>query len=367
MKKKVAIIHDWLNGMRGGEKVLEGMLDAFPDADIFTLFLEKNRISPKILSHHITPSRLNKSRFIQKHYRYFLPLFPKHIEGFDLRGYDLVISSSHCVAKGVIPAPEARHISYIHSPMRYIWDQYYMYFSGFRGIRKAFIASQASKLRIWDAASAHRVDEYIANSHFVRQRIRKYYRRESTVIHPPVDTDFFQPDPEPRRDHFLTVSALVPYKNNRLLVEAFGKLKEKLVVVGKGSEKNELQKMAGDTVEFKQDVSPQELRRLYQQARAFVFAGVEDFGISFVEAQACGVPVVAYKRGGVLDIIDEDKHGILFENQTVSDIVQAVDRFKEKEKAGGQGFDVPAIRQNSLRFATDVFMRQIKGYFQKKQ
>ncbi len=363
MKKKVAIIHDWLNGMRGGEKVLENILDLFPDADIFTLFLDEKKISDKIMAHKITSSALNKYRFIRKHYRYFLPLFPSCVESFDLRDYELIISSSHCVAKGIIPPPEAVHISYIHSPMRYIWDQYYMYFTGIRGIKKSIIKNLAYKLRVWDVASSMRVDNFIANSNFVKQRIWKYYRREASVIHPPVDTDFFQPELNPKKDYFLTVSALVPYKNNQLLIKAFNQLGEKLVVVGKGSERKKLQKMAGGKIEFKQDVSGQELKRLYQHARAYVFAGVEDFGISFVEAQACGVPVVAFKRGGVLDIVGHEKTGILFGNQTVNDIILAINQLKEREGDEKRRFKPSEIRENSLRFSTDIFNQKVKKYF----
>lgn len=367
MNDKVAIIHDWLNGMRGGEKVLEYILDFFPEADIFTLFLDENKISEKIKSHCIVTSSLNRYRYIRNRYRHFLPFFPAVVEDFDLNGYGLVISSSHCVAKGVIPSPDALHISYIHSPMRYIWDQYPVYFEGVRGLRKSFIKHQVSKLRIWDVCSSARVDYFIANSNFVKERIWKYYRRESEVIHPPVDTDYFQPLKNPEKNYFLAVSALVPYKQNQLLIDAFNRLGERLIVVGRGSEEKKLKKLAGKTIEFKSDISTEALKQLYQNARAYVFAGIEDFGISFVEAQACGVPVVAFKRGGVLDIVEDEKTGILFEEQGVKTLMAAIEKCKEMENDRPHGFSTAGIRKNSLRFSAEVFRQKMKTYFQERR
>jgi len=357
MKQKVAIIHDWLNGMRGGEKVLEEILDLFPDAHIYTLFLEANNISEKIRRHRIFASSLNRFSFVRNHYKYFLPLLPSTIESFNLADYDLIISSSHCVAKGVIPAPDALHISYIHSPMRYIWDQYYTYFGRVRGIKKAFIKKRISQLRMWDVSSSARVDYFIANSNFVKNRIQRYYRRESTVIHPPVDTDFYQPGDNPTRDYFITVSALVPYKENELLIDAFNRLGDTLIIVGKGSEEKKLKKRAGKNIIFKKNLPAEELRKLIQGAAAFVFAGIEDFGIAFVEAQACGTPVVAYKKGGVLDIVTGET-GILFEQQCYEDIIDAVQKAKKTQ------WDSSAIRKNSLQFSKESFKMKFKTYIE---
>jgi glycosyltransferase involved in cell wall biosynthesis len=355
MKRKVAIIHDWLNGMRGGEKVLEVMLEVFPQADIYTLFLEEKNISEKILAHRIFASALNKYFFIRKRYKHFLPFFPSNIEAFNLTGYDLVISSSHCVAKGIIPGPEALHVSYIHSPMRYIWDQYYSYFGKARGLKKSFIQRQATKLKVWDVAASSRVDHFIANSNFVKKRIWKYYRREAAVIHPPVDTDFYQPTNHPKRDYFLTVSALVPYKEIDRLIEAFNRGGDTLIVVGKGPEEKKLKKIAGKNITFKKNLSAEELRELYQHATAFVFAGIEDFGISFVEAQACGTPVLAYKKGGVMDIVNEDT-GFLFEQQTAEHIIDAVNKIKKMD------FKPSIIRKNSIKFSRESFKKNFKDY-----
>ncbi|UCH94155.1 MAG: glycosyltransferase [Candidatus Aminicenantes bacterium] len=355
MERKVAIIHDWLNGMRGGEKVLEEMLELLPGADIYTLFLEEENISDKIRSHRIIASPLNKYSFIRKRYKHFLPLFPAAIESFNLTGYDLIISISHCVAKGIIPGPDTTHISYVNSPMRYIWDQYYSYFGKAKGIKKFFIQRQISKLKLWDVTSSSRVDYFIGNSNFVKKRIWKYYRREASVIHPPVDTDFYQPADNPKRDYFLTVSALVPYKEIGLLIEAFNRSGDRLIIVGKGPEERKLKQRAGKNIIFKKNLPGEELKELYQHAAAFVFAGVEDFGIVFVEAQACGTPVLAYKKGGVLDIVTEDT-GILFEQQTPEHIINAINKIKK------MALKPLIIRKNSIKFSKESFKKNFKDY-----
>jgi glycosyltransferase involved in cell wall biosynthesis len=353
MTKRIAIIHDWLNGIRGGEKVLEEILDFFPQAEIFTLFLEEEKISEKIRSFKIHTSSLNKYKFVRKHYRNFLPLFPAAVEEFNLKDYELIISISHCVAKGIIPFPGSVHFSYVNSPMRYIWDQYYSYFGKVKGLKKAFIKNQFTRLRTWDVTSSARVDRFIGNSNFIKERIRRYYRREADVIHPPVDTDFYQPAKNPRRDYFLTVSALVPYKGTELLVKAFNATGDKLVVVGKGPEEKKLKKIANQNIEFKKDISDEELKSLYQNAIAFVYAGIEDFGIVFVEALACGTPVVAYKKGGVLDIV-KDGTGILFENCSEIDLFTALEKVKKT------GFETSFLRKNSLKFSKSQFKSNFK-------
>ncbi|HSQ35650.1 MAG TPA: glycosyltransferase [Candidatus Binatia bacterium] len=361
MAEKVAIIHDWLNGMRGGEKVLEEVLRLYPDADIFTLFYEPENVSPLIRSKRVFASRLNRYALIRKKYPFFLPWFPRHIEAFDLNGYDLVFSSSHCVAKGAVPAPDARHISYIHSPMRYAWDQYYAYFSNRRGWRRTIIEREISKLRVWDVSSAARVDDFIANSDFVRQRIEKYYRRPATVIHPPVDIDFFQPGTASQRDYFLLVSALVPYKNIAPVIQACRLLGEKLIIVGRGPEHKNLKKIAGPGCEILPAVDAEALRTLYRNARAFLFAGVEDFGIAFAECQACGTPVIALDRGGARDIVRPGVSGVLFAEATVAALQDAI------RVAQGIAFDPAAIREGSLRFSAARFRDQLQAFIKGKK
>ncbi len=284
-----------------------------------------------------------------------MPFFPSAVEGFKLKGFDLVISISHCAAKGIIPDPGATHISYVNSPMRYLWDQYHSYFGQAKGLKKLFIQRQISRLRLWDVTSSVRVDHFIANSNFIKQRIWKYYRREAAVIHPPVDTDFFHPVENPRRDYFLTVSALVPYKENHLLIEAFNKSGLPLIIVGKGPEEKKLKKMARGNIIFKKNLSAEELRELYRHAAAYVFAGTEDFGITFVEAQACGTPVVAYKQGGVLDIVNEDT-GVLFEQPSPDHILAAIDKIKKMP------FNSSFIRENSLKFSIAQFGKKFEDY-----
>jgi glycosyltransferase involved in cell wall biosynthesis len=354
MAEKVAIIHDWLNGMRGGEKVLEEILALYPQADIFTLFYEADAVSPLIRSKKVQASRLNRNPWIRKHYQHFLPWFPRHIEAFDLRDYSLVISSSHCVAKGAVPAPEALHVSYVHSPMRYAWDQYYSYFAAAGFWRRKVIEREISRLRVWDVSSSARVDHFIANSDHVRRRIEKYYRRDAVVIYPPVATDFFQPAVRPSRDYFLLVSALVPYKNAGLVVETFRQTGEKLLVVGRGMEQKALRKLAGPNTQWLSSVSAEKLRELYQNARALVFAGVEDFGIAFAESQACATPVIAFDRGGAREIVVNRATGLLFPEASVAGLKAALADFARLDLAAS------AIRANSLRFSAARFREEFK-------
>lgn len=356
MNDKVAIVHDWLNGMRGGEYALEEFLALYPEADIFTLFLEEENISAAIRRHRIFTSSLNKRAFIRRRYRLFLPFFPQYVESFDLSAYSLVISSSHCVAKGIIPAPQARHVSYIHSPMRYAWDQYYSYFSGAAAWKRALIRGQMSRLRQWDVSSSARVDHFIANSRYVQSRIERYYRRPATVIHPPVDVEHFTPVDSPSRDYFLLVSAFVPYKNIPLVIEACNLGRHRLVIVGRGGEEKRLRRMAGPSVEFRGAVSREELRTLYANARALVFAGVEDFGMVFVESLACGTPVVAYGRGGVCDIVEPGVSGIFFQQQTPQALAAAL---AEAERFT---FSVETLRAASLRFSRARFRQEIARF-----
>ncbi|MCI0470551.1 MAG: glycosyltransferase, partial [Candidatus Aminicenantes bacterium] len=266
---------------------------------------------------------------------------------------------SHCVAKGIIPYPGAVHIGYINSPMRYIWDRYYSYFGGVKGLKKAFIKRQFTRLRTWDVTSSARVDHFIGNSSFIKERIWRYYRRQADVIHPPVDTDFYRPGTNPRRDYFLTVAALVPYKGTEILVEAFNRSGDKLIIVGKGPEEKKLKKIAAKNIEFRKDVPDEELRDLYRDAAAFVFAGIEDFGIVFVEALACGTPVLAYKKGGVIDIV-ADGCGILLDNCTAADLIAAIEKIKKTD------FNTSFLRENSLKFSKDAFKKKFKKMLAEK-
>lgn len=352
----MALVHDWLNGMRGGEKVLEEISAIYPQADIFTLFLEREKLSPSLQNRRIISSGLNRNPLVRRNYRWFLSSFPRLIEEFDLQGYDLVISSSHCVAKGVIPRPGALHVSYLHSPMRYAWDQYFSYFGKLGGWRRRHISAAVSRLRIWDISSSSRVDHFLANSSFVRQRIWSYYRREAQVIHPPVDTDFFQPGAEGKDDYYLAVSALVPYKRVDILIEACNRSRRRLVVVGRGPEKKRLQRLAGPSICFREGLSADELLGLYQRARGFLQAGIEDFGIGFVEALACATPVIAYAAGGVLDSVRDGENGFLFKEQSAAGLETALQRAENQE------IDPVLLRRSSLAFSRSEFRKKMKNF-----
>lgn len=355
-RQRVAIVHDWLNGMRGGERTLEAILELFPQADIFTLLLNKERISDSISERKITTSFIQGLPFAQSKYRYLLPIFPKAVESFDLSGYDLVISTSHCVAKGARPPDGAMHVCYCFSPMRYVWVFQEEYF-GRNAVKKAVLRPVLGWLRRWDKRTSPRVHHFVAISRTVAERIAQFYGRTSTVIHPPVDTRFFVPDGR-QQDFFLIVSALVPYKRVDLAIRAFNELHLPLVVIGEGPEYRRLKAMAGKTVLFQGWVSDEEVREAYQGCRALIFPGVEDFGLTPVEAQACGKPVIAFGVGGVTESVQEGVTGLLFVEQTVEALVAAVRAFRTMR------FDPALARQNSLLFSRDVFKDRLTHFLQ---
>jgi glycosyltransferase involved in cell wall biosynthesis len=362
-KMKVALVHDWLTGQRGGEKVLEVLAEIFPGAPIFTLFHFKGSQAEILEKRDIRTSFLQKLPFLKKRYRLYLPLFPLAAELFDLGEYELIVSSSHCVAKGVIPHPDALHISYIHSPVRYAWNQYFAYFSPDRlsFFSRFFIPPIIHRLRVWDVSSSARVDYFVANSENVGRRIKKYYRREADVIHPPADTDFFSPPAqELAREYYLIVSALVPYKRIELAIEAFNLRGEPLKVVGTGPEFKKLRKTARSNIEFLGPVSPENLRSLYQKAKALLLPGEEDFGITALEAQACGTPVIAYGRGGARESIIPGKTGIFFSELTAASLDSALDKFQ------GLEFNKTIIRSNAMKFSRAAFKEKMTSYFEEK-
>ena len=323
---RVAVVHDWLNGMRGGEKVLEAILELYPQAVIYTLFLEPGKVSPRIESHQIITSWLARIPGVYRHYRNLLPLFPAAVESWDLNGYDLVISSSHAVAKGV-RAGSATHVCYCHTPMRYVWDAEDDY--AFNPVRRLAMHAMRGRLQRWDCEKAREVDHFVANSRFVRDRIRKYYGRDAVVIQPPIDTHFFTPGTSTEReDFYLVAGALVPYKRVDLVIGAFNQLGRRLVVAGSGPALKSLRQLARGNVEFRGWVTDDELRRLYRSAKGLVMAAREDFGMVAVEAQACGCPVIAFGAGGGSETTQDGINGVLFAEQHVDDIVQAVRRLE---------------------------------------
>lgn len=361
---KIAIVHDWLTTYRGGERVVEELLRMFPEADLFSVvdFMEER-------DRHMLQGRVPKTSFVQrmpfarKRYRAYLPLMMAAVEQFDLSGYDLVISSNSAVAKGVITGPGQVHISYVHSPIRYAWDLQHVYLRE-AGLDRSpgglYARALLHYVRMWDQRTANGVDCFVANSGFIATRIWKTYRREARVVYPPVETDRFTPTSELRGSFYLTASGLVPYKRVPMIAEAFAAMPDKrLVVVGDGPEMPALRKAAGPNVEVLGYQPHDELLRLFRSAKAFVFAAEEDFGITLVEAQACGTPVIAYGRGGALESIrglDQDRPtGVFFPEQTPASLIEAVGRFE----AHADRFDATAIRNNALRFAPGEFRRRL--------
>lgn len=343
---RVALVHDWLTGMRGGEKVLEALGELWPAAPIHTLIHVPGSVSEALESHPIRTSFLQRLPWIERRYRAFLPLFPAAIEDFDLTDYDLVVSTSHCVAKGVIPGPGAFHLCYCHTPMRYAWDQEHTYFPRRRGLGARLRNLVLTALRAWDAASVPRVDLFVANSRFVAERIRRYYGREAVVLPPPVDVELFsrvesiagqhniEPDParvsDPdREDGCLMVSALAPYKRVDLAIAACERAGLALTVVGIGPERRRLARLAGPRTRFLGRVEGGELAELYRRAAFFLQPGVEDFGIASVEALASGTPVVARGRGGILDIVDDGVHGVLYDGDDAASLGRAIDKARQ--------------------------------------
>ena len=363
---KVALVHDWLTGMRGGERVLHSLCELFPNADLFTLLHIPGSVSPTIERLKITPSFLQHVPFVQRTYRNFLPLFPFAIEQFKLSGYDLIISSSHCVAKGITHTPDTCHISYIHTPMRYAWDLYSTYLTTQKSwFRRMGMRLCMPSLRRWDVASSRRVNYWIANSSHVAERIKRLYDKDSHVVYPPVDIEQVTPS----RDHddfYLMVSALVPYKRVDLAIQTFTELKKPLVIIGSGPEDTSLRGMAGPTIRFLGWQPDNVVQTHYQRCRALVLPGLEDFGIVPVEAMAAGKAVIAYQAGGVMETVvpltegTQDQRqptGILFPGQSISSLSRAIGTFEANELV----FDPDAIGKHAQRFNTAVFRTRINA------
>lgn len=358
---KVALIHDWLNGMRGGEKVLEVLCELLPDADIFTLFHEPANVSTTINAHKITTSFIQAMPWATKKYRWYLPLFPKAIERFDLAEYEVVISISHCVAKGVIPSQNATHICYCLTPMRYIWDLYDQYFPKNRvfSFKRWAMALVVEYLRTWDINSSSKVDKFIAISHNINRKIQRYYHREAEVIYPPVDSNFFAPDdsaPYENEDYYLIASAFVPYKRLDIAISAFNETGKRLIIVGRGPEEESVRKGAKSNIEFTGWVSDERLLGLYRKCKALVFPGEEDFGIVPLEAQSCGKPVIAFGKGGALETVVDGETGVFFQEQTAQCLNRAIERLESVELVPER------IRDQAKKFDRKFFKESLKNY-----
>ena len=356
---KVALVHDWLTGMRGGEKVLEAIAELYPQATIHTLLHVRGTIAPALEAH---PGRRSFVQWLPRsarHYRSYLPLFPTAIEQFDFDPYDLVISTSHCAAKSVVVPRRARHVCYCHSPMRYAWDQFEAYFGAARTgpvMSRWIYRPVLAHLARWDRDTAGRVDRYVANSHYVAGRIARYYNRRSTVVYPPVDTVFYTPDPARRPEPFyLAVSALVPYKRLDIAIRAVAQTGGGLTLIGRGPEEDRLRRLAASLdapVTFAGWLTDEEVRDHYRRARAVLMPGVEDFGMVPVEAQACGRPVVALASGGALESVVDGVTGILVREPSVEAFAAALRDVSTRE------FDSAAIRRHAEGFGKARFQDQ---------
>jgi len=359
---RVALVHDYLNQYGGAEKVLEAFCEIFPNAPIYTLIYSKKKMKGFFKNKEIKTSFLQKIPFAKSKHRIFPLLMPVAIEQFDLSDYDLVLSDSASFAKGVITKPSTLHICYCHTPPRYAWDDSHKYIKEFRMSKliKKLVPFFMNYIRIWDKEAALRVDRFICNSNFVADRIRKYYRKNPKVIYPPVETDrFFISDKTEKKDYFLMVGRLMSYKRFDIAIQAFNKLGLSLRVIGDGPEKSNLEKKANRNIEFLGEVSNKELPKYYRECKALIFPQEEDFGITALEAMACGKPVIAYRGGGALESVKEKETGIFFDKQTPSSLISAIDKFDYKR------FNAPQIRKHALKFNKKRFKKQIKDFIEK--
>lgn len=364
---KVAIVQEWLVTVGGSDKVVKAILDVFPDADIYTLVAKKEVCDELgIPWEKVHTSFIQKMPLGTKKHRAYLPLFPFAIEQFDLRGYDIVISSSHCVAKGVLTKADQLHICYCHSPIRYCWDMYNEYLEEShldKGFKSWLVRLMLHPIRLFDAIAESRVDYYISNSDYVGQRIRKTYRRKATTIHPNIDISNFELCND-KQEYYLASSRLVAYKKIDTIIEAFNQMPDKkLVVIGGGPNLEAYRKLAMDNVTVMGYQPFDVLKDKMQHAKAFVFAADEDFGMIPIEAQSCGTPVIAYGHGGSLETVNGGKTGLFFYEQTPEAIVEAVNRF---EAMGSQPFAPADCRQWAEGFSEERFKREIKEFVEEK-
>jgi len=361
----LAFVHDWLTTWGGSEQVLEAALEAFAPAPIHTLVYKPEAFGDSLIGRQrILTSFLQRLPGSRRNHRLYLPLMPLAVEQFDLHGYSLILSSSHAVAHGVLTYPDQLHVNYVHSPMRYAWHLYHQYLeeTGLtRGLRSWFTRLLLHYLRLWDFQAAQRVDHFVANSRWTAQNIWRAYRRKAEVIYPPVDVDSYKPL-SPREEYYLTVSRMVPYKKVGLIIKAFGQLGCPLIVVGDGPLYKTYSQESPPNVELLGWQPKGQLASLLGRAKAFVYAAEEDFGISPVEAQAAGCPVIAYGRGGLAETVVGGETGILFQEQTVEALVNAVHEF---ERAPDR-FRVEDLRRNAERFSRERFVREFRSYVEQK-
>lgn len=359
---KVALVHDWLVGRGGGERVLYDIHTLFPDAPIYTLVYDQDKAPEWCKECDIRTTYIQKWPGAKSHHKLLLSFMPKAWEALDLTEYDLVISCCASCCKGVITRPDALHVCYSFSPTRYVWDLYYDYLENTNAIKRFFMKRMIHKVRLWDFQAAQRVDHFAADSNFVGSRIKKYYRRDFTTIYPGTRINEY-PITEMPDDYYLVVARFVRYKRVDLAIEACNQLKKKLVVIGSGGEEEErLKKLAGDTVEFLGRVSDEEMERYYSRAKAFLFPGIEDYGITPVEAMSAGVPVLAFGKGGALETMQDGKTGLYFHDQTVSGLVHCIEEFERN----GVAYSRQQIHDYSLNFSDEIFKGNFTNFLKDK-
>ena len=362
---KVAIIHYWLVSMRGGEKMLEALLEIFPQADIYTHVYVPKAVSPLINSHRVITSRINRLPFAKKLYRFYMPLMPNALMDFNLQGYDLVFSSEAGPAKGVVANPNAYHLCYCHSPMRYLWDMYHEYFRGTNPLVRFFMKRLIPSLRLWDVTSANLVDRFVTNSHYVAKRIRRIYNREAEVVFGPAPIEQYLTVERKPSDYYLFFGQITGYKRVDIAIEACVKSGRKLVVAGAGAKKKDI-KRAEKTglVRFTGRVSDEETARLFSEAKALLYPGIEDLGLVPIEAQSAGCPVIAFREGGAVDTVKEGATGVFFEEQTPDSLVKAMDYFEQNmvTYSNREMFSVH-VRQ----FSRSAFIERIKRVIEERK
>lgn len=361
---KVAIVHYWLVTMRGGEKVVEALCDLFPDADIYTNVYDPSHISDKIKSHRIYTTKINKWPLAKKMYQKYMPFMPKALMELDLTSYDLVISSESGPAKGVVPAPNAFHLCYCHTPMRYLWDMYHEYFKKSNPLVKFFMKKMIPGLRQWDVMSSNLVDHFVANSHYVSARIQRYYNRNADVVFPPCDIEKYISNPRNPQDFYLFFGQLVGYKRADLAIEACINSGRKIVVIGDGKSKEAAKYEKSGLVQFTGRISDEKVAEYLSKAKALLFPGIEDFGIIPVEANAAGCPVLAYKDGGALDSIKENVTGMFFEEQNTKSLIECMDKFEKSENLFSNR---NAFTEHVQQFSKEKFLVSIKNLCDNKE
>lgn len=354
---RVALVHYWLVGMRGGEKVLEAMCDLFPDADIYTHVFDADAVSNVIRRHRIFTSFVSRLPYARRMYQKYLPLMPMALEQFDMEAYDLVISSESGPAKGIIPNSGATHVCYCHSPMRYLWNMHRQYQDTATGFTRLVMPPLTHYLRTWDVTTSQRVDAFAANSRTVAARLQRYYHRESSIIYPPVNTRDFSPVSAAEvGDYYLMVGELVRYKRPDIAVDAFNRLNKKLVIIGKGEMLAEIAEKAGPSVTILGSQPFEVLKHHYARCKALVFPGEEDFGIVPVETMASGRPVIAYGRGGATETVQSGKTGLFFESQSVEALIEAIETFERSS------FDPADAVARAAEFDTGHFKQRFRHF-----